>query len=58
MKNIPIHVVLPKSFIDQMNASLLDVAHSLSVAYGDKQVDFQVDLVPDDFFEGSVTWLS
>lgn len=58
MKEKLIHVVLPQSFVDKMNANALDVADALSVAYGDKQVSFQVDLVPDDFFDNSVTWLS
>ena len=58
MKNIPIHVVLPQSFIDQMHVNVLDVADALSVAYNDKRVSFQVDIVPDYFFNGSVSWLS
>lgn len=58
MKNIPIHVVLPQSFIDQMNVNVLDVADAMSVAYNDQRVSFQVDIVPDYFFNGSVSWLS
>lgn len=58
MKNFPIHVVLPQSFVDKMNVTAVDVADALSVAYNDKRVSFQVDIVPDDFFNGSVTWLS
>lgn len=50
MKNIPIHVVLPQSFIDQMNVNVLDVAVAMSVAYNDKRVSFQVEVVPDDYF--------
>lgn len=58
MKNFPIHVVLPQSFVDENHLNVLDVAENLSVAYGNKQVSFQVDVVPDDFFDTSVTWLS
>lgn len=51
MKNFPIHVTLPQSFIDQMNVSPLDLADTLSVVYNNKSVSFQVDVVPDDYFD-------
>ena len=58
MKKNLIHVVLPQSFVDENHVNVLDVAENLSVAYGNKQLSFQVDLVPDYFFNGSVSWLS
>lgn len=58
MKNNPIHVVLPQSFIDEHYVNPVDLAERLSVVYDNKSVSFQVDIVPDDFFDTSVTWLS
>ena len=58
MKNIPFHVVLPQSFVDENHLNVLDVADALSVSFNDKRVSFQVDIVPDYFFNGSVSWLS
>ena len=58
MKKKIIHVVLPQSFVDDNHLNVLDVAEALSVTYKDKPVSFQVDLVPDYFFNGSVSWLS
>ena len=58
MKKKIIHVALPQSFVDDNHLNVLDVAEALSVTYKDKPVSFQVDLVPDEFFNGSVSWLS
>lgn len=51
MKNIPIHITLPQSFIDEQHVNPLDLAETLSVVYNNKSVSFQVDVVPDDYFE-------
>ena len=51
MQNIPIHVVLPQSFIDSGNVNVVDMADALSVVYNDKRVSFQVEIVPDDYFD-------
>lgn len=51
MKNFPIHVTLPQSFIDQMNVNVVDLAETISVVYNNKSVSFQVDVVPDEYFD-------
>ena len=54
MKNNLIHVVIPQSFVDERHVNPLDVADSMSVLYNDKRVSFQVDLVPDDYFDDDI----
>ena len=49
MKNKPIHVVLPQSFLDENHVSVQDVADVMSVVYNEKLVSFQVDVLPDDY---------
>ena len=58
MKNNLIHVALPQSFVDKMNVNVLDVADSMSVAFNGKNVSFQVDILPDEFFDSSIVWLN
>lgn len=50
MDKLPIHVVLPASFVDECSAKGVNVADALSVAYNDSRVSFEVDVVPDCYF--------
>lgn len=58
MDNKLIHVVLPQSFVDKMNGNVLDVADAMSLAYNGKNVSFQIDILPDNFFDSSIVWLT
>ena len=54
MKNTLIHVVIPQSFVDERHVNPFDLADSMSVIYNDKSISFQVDLVPDDYFDDEI----
>lgn len=53
-----IHVALPQSFVDENNVNVLDVADTMSLSYNGKNVSFQVDILPDEFFNSSIVWLT
>lgn len=51
MKNNLIRVVLPYSFVEEQHLSLVDISDGFSVVFNNKPVSFQVDLLPDDYFD-------